>query len=130
MSMSPDSPSLDLARLEAARKVISAYGDKIAPEIQESILAQRVILGMAPYDAHLAAGAYSFQVRADPTKWPKGYNPHDVIAAQTLHPDNSQIWMIFSNAQQFPEKGLTRFKVYVKGGRVCEIVDMTQPGKP
>ena len=125
----PDGPSLDLARLELARKVISEHGDKIAPVIQKDILAQRVTLGMAPYDAHLAAGAYTFRVRADPVKWPKGCDPYKVIAAQSLRPDNSEIWMTFSNAQQFPEKGLTQFKVYVKGGKVLEIVEMNQPGK-
>ena len=38
--------------------------------------------------------------------------------------------MMFSNTQQFPEKGLARFKVYVSGGKVREIAEMTQPGKP
>src|SRR2546425_6702579 len=36
--------------------------------IQKDILAQRVTLGMPPYEASLAAGAYIFRVIADPAK--------------------------------------------------------------
>lgn len=127
--MQTDPPSLDLGRLEIAKQVISEFGRHIAPEVQRDMLAQRVSIGMPPYEAYLAAGAFTFDLRADPAKWSKGSDPHKVIQAQSLHPDESEIWMFFLNATQFPEKGLTRFKVFVKGGKILEIHEMAQDGK-
>ena len=121
-------PPLDQKRLEYATGVIRDYGDKIPPQIQKDILAQRVTLGMPPYEASLAAGASTFEVIADPTKWPKSADPYKVIQAQTLHPDDSQIWMIFETATQFPEKGMTRFKVFFRGGKALEIKELTSGG--
>ena len=87
-------PPLDQKRLEYTKGVIRQYGDKIPSHIQQAILNQRVILGMPPFEASLAAGAHAFKVIADPMKWPKDTDPYKVIQAQTLHPDDSQIWML------------------------------------
>ena len=121
-------PQVDQKRLEYAKGVIRDYGDKIPPQIQKDILAQRVTLGMPPYEASLAAGAYIFRVIADPAKWPKNVDPYKVIQAQTLHPDDSQIWMTFETATQFPEKGMTRFQVFFRGGKALEIKELTSDG--
>ncbi len=123
----PDS-QLDHKRLNYAKEVIRQYGDKIPPPIQEAILAQRVVLGMPPFEASLAAGAHAFKVVADPTKWPKDADPYQVIQAQTLHPDDSQIWLTFQTATQFPDKGMTRFTVFFRGGRAQEIKEITDGG--
>ena len=123
-------PHLDKKRLEYAKGVIKQFGDKIPLEVQKGILAQQVTLGMPPYEASLAAGAYTFEVIADPKKWPKDADPYKVIQAQTLHPDDSQIWMIFQTATQFPEKGLIRFRVFFKGGKALEIKEVIRAGEP
>ena len=115
---------LDPKRLEYAKNVIRESGDKIPDRIQRDILAQRVTLGMPPYEASLAAGAYTFKVTADPAKWPKNADPYKVIQAQTLHPDSSEIWMTFQTATQFPEKGMTRFVVYFRHGKAVEITEL------
>lgn len=76
---------------------------------------------MPPYEASLAAGAYTFKVIADPKKWPNNADPYRVIQAQTRHPDDSEIWMNFETATQFPEQGLTKFQAYIRGGKVLTI---------
>jgi hypothetical protein len=122
--MQTDAKPLDLGRLETAKRVISQFGHHMTPEVREGILAQRVSIGMPPYEAYLAAGAFSFELKADPARWPAGADPYKVIQAQSLHPDDSEIWMFFSNATQFPAKGMMRFKIFVKGGKVREIQEL------
>jgi hypothetical protein len=119
-----EDPGLDADRMRFAESVIAQYGAHISQANQDAILRQQVILGMSPYEASLAAGAYSFDVVADPAKWPKGTDPNRVIAAQSLHPDNSQITCVFRNATQFPELGTTRFKVIFSLGRAIRIEAM------
>jgi len=122
--MPTSEPPLDEKRLEYAKGVIRNYGDKIPPQVQKDILAQKITLGMPPYEASLAAGAYVFQVIADPAKWPKNADPYNVIQAQTLHPDDSQIWLTFKTATQFPDKGMTQFKVFFRGGKALKIEEL------
>jgi hypothetical protein len=111
---------LDVQRLEFAREVIRQYSDKIPPNIQQDILAQRVSIGMPPYEASLAAGAYSFQVEPD-AKWPKATDPQIIIQAQTMHPDASKIWLTFENGTQYPADGIVRFRVFFQNGKAVEI---------
>jgi hypothetical protein len=59
-------------------QVFKDYPDKIAPSIQERILAEQVVLGMTPYDAYLAAGAFTFKVIADPSKRERNADPYNV----------------------------------------------------
>ena len=119
--MSMEKHQLDKKRLEFAKGVIRDYGDKIPPQIQKDILEQRVTLGMPPYEAHLAAGAFVFKVQADQSKWPEDADPYRVMWAQSTHPDNSQIWMTFETATQFPDKGNTKFSVFFQNGKAVEI---------
>jgi hypothetical protein len=119
-------PALDQERLELAKDVIRRFGDKIPRDIQLAILAQRVTVGMPPYEASLAAGEYTFEVKADP-KWPANVDPQEVIQAQSMHPDHSRIWLTFRNGTQFPDKGVTRFKVYFEDGRAKEITPLDSP---
>ena len=109
------------SHLEFSMSILREYGDKIAPHIQEAILAQKVIVGMPPYEAYLAGGKFSFEVKADAAKWPNDADPYKVIEAQTMHPDASEMWFIFENSTQFPEKGIVKFMVYVSNGRVANI---------
>jgi hypothetical protein len=126
MSEETNIAQLDQERLAFAREVVRQYGDKIPANIQQDILAQRVSIGMPPYEASLAAGEYTFEVKADP-KWPENVDPQVVIQAQSMHPDHSRIWLTFRNGTQFPDKRVTRFKVYFEDGRAKEITPLDNP---
>lgn len=106
-----------------AQKLFKDYPESFAPEIQDKILAQQVVLGMAPYEAHLAAGAFFFKVEAG-SKWSKNTDPYKVMWAQSQSPDDSEIWMTFETATQYPAEGLTRFKVHFQNGRAVEILKL------
>ena len=112
---------LDQKRLEFARETIRMYGDQIPEQAQKDILAQKVTLGMSPYEAKLAGGAFYFKVQADPKKWPANADPQVVIDKQSVLPDESKIWMTFENETQFPSDGKQRFQVYFFNGKAREI---------
>jgi len=102
-------------------QIFKDYPDKISPAIQEKILAEQIVLGMTPYDAYLAAGAFAFKVIADPARWEKNADPYKVMWAQSTSPDDSQIWMTFENDTQYPAEGKQSFRVFFKGGQAVEI---------
>lgn len=114
-------PLLDETRLAFAKSEIEKYHDKIAPDMQQAILLQRIVLDMSPYEARLAGGAFYFKVVADPKVWPTNADPYDVMWGQSLHPDNSDIWMAFENTTQYPGLGLVRFHVHFEHGRATLI---------
>lgn len=89
-----------------------------------------ITLGMNPYEAHLARGAYAFRVIADPKYWKDDADPyHVVIQAQTLNPDDSQIWMTFQNETQYPNKELQAFQVTFQQGKVVDIQPLEKETK-
>ena len=102
-------------------QIFKDYPDKISPAIQEKILAEQIVLGMTPYVAYLAAGAFAFKVIADPARWEKNADPYKVMWAQSTSPDDSQIWMTFENDTQYPAEGKQSFRVFFKGGQAVEI---------
>lgn len=108
-------------RRDEALQVFKDYPDKIAPAIQEKILAEQIVLGMTPYDAYLAAGAFTFKVIADPAKWGGNADPYDVMWGQSVRPDKSQIWMTFENDTQYPAEGKQFFRVFFQGGKALGI---------
>lgn len=108
-------------------QIFEDYPDKISPSIQEKILAGEIVLGMTPYDAYLAAGAFAFKVIADPAKWEKKADPYKVMWAQSTSPDDSQIWMTFENDTQYPAEGKQPFRVFFKGGQAVEIEKYGRP---
>lgn len=120
MTNSSDTSDVE-ERMKLARQVFLDYPDKIPAHIQDAILAQRVILEMAPYDAYLAAGQFAFRVIADQSKWPTNSDPYQVMWAQSLHPDASQIWMTFQTKTQYPNEGRRSFRVFFRNGRAVEI---------
>lgn len=123
-----DQLSEEEKRREFVLQVFKEFPDKIPLPIQEKILARQVVLGMAPYEAHLAAGAFIFKVQAG-SKWPNGADPYNVMWAQSLHPDDSKIWMTFETNTQWPDKGLTRFRVFFEHGKAVEIEELTNKGE-
>ena len=96
---------------------------------QEVAKSGEITLGMNPYEAHLAGGAYAFRVIADPKHWKEDADPYNVIQAQILNPDDSQIWMTFQNETQYPNEGLQTFQVTFQQGKVVEIQPLVKEAK-
>lgn len=115
-------------RMELARQIFRDHPDKISAQSQEAILAQRVILGMSPYEAYLAAGQFAFRVIADQTKWPKNSDPYQVMWGQSMYPDGSQIWMTFQTEMQYPGGERTMFRVFFENGKAVEIERLQDKG--
>ena len=89
-----------------------------------AILQGVVLPGMAPFEARLAAGAFSYKVTADPAKWPPHSNPLDVMWRQSIEPDNSEIVMTFVNNTQFPGEPTWVFRVFFDHGRATRIEEL------
>lgn len=111
-------------RRKLALQIFKEYPDKISPVIQEKILANQIILGMTPYDCYLAGGAFMFKVSADTAKWGKNADPYDVMWAQSVTPDDSEIWMTFETETQYPGEGRKQFQVHFQKGKAVEIVKL------
>jgi len=114
-----------LRRRDEALRLFVEHPESFMPAVREAILANRVIVGMRPYDCYLAAGAFAYKVQADTAIWPPSSDPLRVLWAQTLRPDNSQIWMSFETDTQFPGEGLCRFRVHFRHGAVARIEKLT-----
>lgn len=122
-----------LRRTKEALRVFAEQPNVFAPEIREAILANRVILGMTPYDVHLAVGAFCFRVVADPRHWLDGANPWDVMWAQTSHPDASEILLVFDSTTQesgHSQPGLRRYQVFIRNGKAQSIEILPQKAMP
>lgn len=108
------------SRLKSAREYLEKNPGTIRPETQKAILSQRVVLGMCPFEAHLAAGQFYYGMKNDP-KWPSGTNPIRIMWAQCKEPDSSEFWMSFMTRTQFEDRRPTVFKVIFKEGRAVAI---------
>lgn len=118
--MKPDTRKNDIINLFAE------HPEYFPEKRRSSILNGIVTLGMTPYEAKLAGGAFFYAVTADKSKWPDGSDPLDVMWAQSMNPDNSEIKMTFKNASQFPKKDETSFCVYFKNGHAIKIEKLTK----
>ncbi|ACZ12271.1 hypothetical protein [Sulfurospirillum deleyianum] len=108
---------------------IVSYPELFPQTIQDAVIKGEITLGMNPYQAHLSGGAYAFRVIADPKHWKDDADPYRVIQAQTLHPDDSQIWMTFQNETQYPTEGLQAFQVTFQQGKVVDIQPLAKETK-
>ncbi|WP_232831084.1 hypothetical protein [Peristeroidobacter agariperforans] len=108
-------------RAALAQKVISDDPSAIREEHRDNVLKGVVAVGMTPFEARLAGGAFTYHVKADPAVWPRGANPMRVLEAQTLQPDASVIAMTFRNSTQFATAGAVSFTVEFSQGRVAQI---------
>jgi hypothetical protein len=79
-----------------------------------------VLIGMTPFEARLAGGAFAYKVVADKTKWSEQSDPLKVMWAQSMQADDSEIWMTFKNLSQFPGSNDTVFRVYFERGRAVK----------
>ncbi len=86
----------------------------------------KITIGMNTQEASLAGGAYFYRVIADEGVWGKDTDPNIIIETQATKPDNSQIWMTFQNAIQYPEKGLQIFQVEFQKGKVVDIKNISK----
>jgi len=117
-------PSYKMNRklLELAKETILLYGDEIPAAAQENILKQTISLGMSPYEAKLAGGAFFFKVDADLKKWPANTPPLEVMWAQSTQPDDNKIWMTFENRTQYPGDDAVKFTVEFTQGVASNII--------
>ena len=119
---------IDISKMEAAERQRLVYAEEyfaktpgaVKPEIQTAIRAQRVIEGMCPTEAQLAAGQFYYSVKNDP-KWPGGTVPLRIIHAQCGEPDSSEITMTFMTRTQFDDRRPTVFKVSFRNGKAVAI---------
>ncbi|MFO0298908.1 MAG: hypothetical protein ACK537_15120, partial [Pseudomonadota bacterium] len=88
---------------------------------RQSILDGVVLIGMTPFEARLAGGAFAYKVVADKTKWPEQSDPLKVMWAQSMQADDSEIWMTFKNSSQFLGGNDTTFRVDFECGRAVKI---------
>lgn len=109
------------ARRSFAEKIFKDEPSKVRQEMQKPILAQQIVIGMSPYEAYLAGGAFAFRVIADLDKWKVNEDPYNIMWAQSTHPDNSQIWMTFKNTSQFSTSIEAVFRVFFQNGKAIEI---------
>lgn len=89
-----------------------------------SILDGVVLIGMTPFEARLAGGAFVYRVAADKEKWPEHSDPLTVMWAQSVQADNSEIWMTFKNSSQFIGGNKATFQVYFERGHAVKIEKM------
>ncbi|MGE3612527.1 MAG: hypothetical protein AB7G20_03450 [Sulfurimonas sp.] len=87
---------------------------------------KKITIGMNTNEASLAGGAYFYRVIADEDVWDKDTDPNIIIKTQVTKPDNSQIWMTFQNASQYPDKGLQTFQVEFQKGKVVDIKNISK----
>ncbi|AFV96912.1 MULTISPECIES: hypothetical protein [unclassified Sulfuricurvum] len=92
----------------------------------QSLSKKQITLGMNTIEASLAGGAYFYRVIADEEVWDKDTDPNIIIKTQATQPDNSQIWMTFQNATQYPEKGVQTFQVEFQHGKVISINNISE----
>lgn len=108
-------------RRDYARRMFIQHPEHFPEERRAAILNGQVTLGMAPFEARLAGGAFTYEVTADPLKWKPHTNPLDVMWAQSASPDDSRIVMSFTNASQYPGEPPWLFKVVFERGRAVSI---------
>ncbi len=114
-AMTPDE------RKNYAQTMFAQHPEQFPEERRPSILNGIVTLGMTPFEAKLAGGAFAYKVMADPSRWSPDTDPFKVMWAQSLQPDNSEIWMTFKNATQFSSESAHAFRVYIKNGHAVQI---------
>ena len=112
--------SAERERLQAAREYLAKKPGTVRAGFETAILAQRVVEGMCPTEAQLAAGRFFYSVKND-EKWPSGTNPLRIINSQCSEPDDSEITMTFMTRTQFDDRRPTIFKVFFKTGRAVSI---------
>ena len=84
-------------RRELAAEAFKNYPERFPEERRAAILEGRFLLGMAPVEAHMTGGAFTYQVIADEKVWPPNSDPIQVMWAQSIKADDSKITMRFED---------------------------------
>jgi hypothetical protein len=95
-------------------------------ERRAAIIAGVITLGMTPYEAKLAGGAFAFEVAASRSKWTADSDPYKVMWAQSLEPDDSKIRMTFKNLTQSMTGEMSVFRVEFEHGAATSIEVLNQ----
>lgn len=111
-------------RANYARTMFSQHPELFPEARRPSILNGIVEVGMTPFEAKLAGGAFAYRVVADPSRWAEHSNPLEVMWAQSRLPDKSEIWMVFKNKTQFSDNIESSFRVYFEKGHAAKIVKL------
>ena len=104
-----------------AQTMFAQHPELFPEDRRQSILDGVVLIGMTPFEARLAGGAFAYKVVADKAKWPEQSDPLKVMWAQSMQADDSEIWMTFKNLSQFSGEGECRFRVYFEQGCASKI---------
>jgi hypothetical protein len=108
-------------RISHAQTMFAQYPEMFPEKHQASILKGFIEIGMTPLEVVVAGGAFSFKVSSDSAQWANHTDPYKIMWAQSVRPDNSEIWMTFKNSTQFPGESESLFRVYIKHGQAVEI---------
>lgn len=104
-----------------AELMFSQHPELFPEEFRNSILQGYIEIGMTPFEAKLAGGAFAFKVIADAARWPENSDPYKVMWGQSVFQDNSEIWMTFTNSTQFKNETERTFRVHFRHGKAVEI---------
>ena len=104
-----------------AQTMFAQHPELFPEDRRQSILDGVVLIGMTPFEARLAGGAFAYKVVADKTKWSEQSDPLKVMWAQSMQADDSEIWMTFKNSSQISGGNETTFRVYFEHGRAVRI---------
>lgn len=113
-------------RNKYAQTMFEQHPELFPEENRSSILNGIVMLGMTPFEARLAGGAFTFRVVADKAHWSDDSDPLKVMWGQSMRPDNSEIWMTFKNSSQFSTTFENIFRVYFEHGKAIKIEKLVE----
>jgi hypothetical protein len=108
-------------RKSYAQTIFLQHPELFPEDRRQSVLDGVVLIGMTPFEARLAGGAFAYKVVVDKEKWPEHSDPLKVMWAQSMQADNSEIWMTFKNNAQFLEGSEAAFRVHFEHGRAVKI---------
>jgi hypothetical protein len=111
-------------RKNNAKNMFNQYPDIFPLKNHSLILNGIVAVGMTPFEARLAGGAFTYKVIADKCRWPEQADPLKVMWGQSTQADASEIWMTFNNNTQFNQKESHPFVVYFKDGCAKKIEEV------
>lgn len=109
-----------------AQTMFAQHPELFPEDRRQSILDGVVLVGMTPFEARLAGGAFAYKVVADKAKWPEHSDPLKVMWAQSMQADDSEIWMTFKNSSQFFDGKEVTFQVYFGRGRAIRIEELKE----
>jgi len=117
-----NSAAAEQARQAVLQQALIEEADYISENWRDDITNGCITLGMTPYEAKLAGGAFTYEVNPDKSVWEKNADPIKVMWTQSIVPDSSEIRMSFRNHNQFPQLGMISFEVVFEKGVVVRII--------